>query len=602
MWLLTSTSVVVRAVKSSGNEGARKPRPNEARARMPRVGCQRSAAFGFQLVPKSLYRSRRTASCASSPRSKGTSSSANAASTSRGAALRRVVAVACHGLGDRRLDVVEGLVPPLAADRDGERSGRQLEQRLAGVAVDRPRDAGGAAQRAAHLGGGEQGVAGRPGRAERVDQAAVERALDGDRIDIPAHQAVRRVAGRDRDRRVVVPAGEVAPEADQCAPVVGAGIAGARPERDGPVAHVMEVARETEALRVVRARRRHVDLDHAVRGDAVDGCRRDPVARAVRFVEGLGEGLVIGGEPQRASGQHAGLRERREIVGLARVVVVAATVPEHGRAVAGRCGRIGVAADDRDVGRKVARRRAVQAELRHVGGRRERAVARRQLAVLQVIDDGEDVVAVGGHVADAAAERAARLRAAAAFAVARRGRRHDAAKIPAHHDVDDAGDRVAAVDRRGAVLQDLDPLDGGQRDRVQVDADLLGAEGVVGQAAAVQQDQRRRRAEAAQRCAREAGLGVVADVERIGPGIDTGRHPGDQLLRRLHAAALDLLAADDLHRQRCLGVDAADARTDDLDLVQHRGLAVGDGRAAPGERDGRDPGPACRCAPHVTSA
>jgi len=35
-------------------------------------------------------------------------------------------------------------------------------------------------------------------------------------------------------------------------------------------------------------------------------------------------------------------------------------------------------------------------------------------------------------------------------------------------DVDDAGDRVRAVDRRRAVLEDLDALDHAERDRVEV--------------------------------------------------------------------------------------------------------------------------------------
>jgi hypothetical protein len=70
--------------------------------------------------------------------------------------------------------------------------------------------------------------------------------------------------------------------------------------------------------------------------------------------------------------------------------------------------------------------------------------------------------------------------------------------VLARDEVDHAADRVGAVERRGAVLQHLDALDRGGRDVVQVDAGVVAGRSEVGQAAAVQQHQRGRGADAAQ--------------------------------------------------------------------------------------------------------
>ena len=65
-------------------------------------------------------------------------------------------------------------------------------------------------------------------------------------------------------------------------------------------------------------------------------------------------------------------------------------------------------------------------------------------------------------------------------------RAFDAFEIVAHDEVDDAGDRVRAVDRRRAAGDDLGPRDQRRRDGVEV-GDLLGAGD--GEAAAVDQHQ-----------------------------------------------------------------------------------------------------------------
>jgi hypothetical protein len=45
---------------------------------------------------------------------------------------------------------------------------------------------------------------------------------------------------------------------------------------------------------------------------------------------------------------------------------------------------------------------------------------------------------------------------------------HRPVELLARDDVDDARDRVRAVDRRRAILEDLDAVDHGERDRVEV--------------------------------------------------------------------------------------------------------------------------------------
>ncbi len=138
-------------------------------------------------------------------------------------------------------------------------------------------------------------------------------------------------------------------------------------------------------------------------------------------------------------------------------------------------------------------------------------------------------------------------------------------EVAPRDEVDDAGDGVAPVQGRCAVLEDLDALDGGQRNRVQVDA--RSVERIVGQASSVQQHQGSHRPEPPQRCGRLARRAVVSDAQRLRRAIGVGGQLADELLRGLHAAVVDLLAPDDLDRQGRLGVDAADARPDDLDLL-----------------------------------
>src|SRR5699024_4090362 len=90
-------------------------------------------------------------------------------------------------------------------------------------------------------------------------------------------------------------------------------------------------------------------------------------------------------------------------------------------------------------------------------------------------------------------------------------------------DVDHAGDRVGAVDRGRTVLHDLDALDGGGGQHVEVErADLAAGTGRAG-ALAVKQDQGTVGTEATQRQGLHAGAAfdyeageLVADLGRAG--------------------------------------------------------------------------------------
>jgi hypothetical protein len=141
-------------------------------------------------------------------------------------------------------------------------------------------------------------------------------------------------------------------------------------------------------------------------------------------------------------------------------------------------------------------------------------------------------------------------------------------------EVDHAADRVGAVDRRSAVLQHFDALDRRHRDRIQVDRRALHAVGR--HAAAVQQDQGRVGALAAQvgrARAVVAALGAGGDVgvrRQVVGTVAVDVQVGDQLLGGDDALVFQLLAADDFERQRAFLGDALDA----LPVISTRWIPV----------------------------
>src|SRR6185437_11785525 len=196
--------------------------------------------------------------------------------------------------------------------------------------------------------------------------------------------------------------------------------------------------------------------------------------------------------------------------------------------------------------------------------------------LVRVGNRSEEVVAVLREIAET--ERPGCL-VPVASAAARRDRtirRHlGTGVVAARNEIDDPCDRVRAVDRRCAVLQDFHPLDRVERNGREVDpADALDFARESFDSMPVQQDQRELSAEPAQRrrlgreCRRADGAGerdLVYGADR--------RNRLKQLRNGRRARLFDLLARDDLDGQRAFPFDALDVRAGHLDPNVGRGLA-----------------------------
>ena len=91
-------------------------------------------------------------------------------------------------------------------------------------------------------------------------------------------------------------------------------------------------------------------------------------------------------------------------------------------------------------------------------------------------------------------ERGAILRTVAVFGGAKAQRQLGTAKTAVHHVIHHPRDRVGAVDRRGAVAQDIDPLDAAIRELVDVhgqgrNAVFVPTDRMGGDATAIEQDE-----------------------------------------------------------------------------------------------------------------
>ncbi len=211
--------------------------------------------------------------------------------------------------------------------------------------------------------------------------------------------------------------------------------------------------------------------------------------------------------------------------------------------------------------------------MRDVAGRRERAVGRDQCRVFLPVERDECVEAIPGQVAPS--ERSCRLIviAAAMLGHPRLAGGLGTREILARDEVDDTCDGVGAVDRGGAILQYLDSVDRGQRDNAEVDGSAQ--ERIVRQPPPVQQDQRVEVTDAAKVRARQPGVQRVADRQRVVGAVDIGGHVCQQFGRRRPIAAQDLVAADDLHGQRRLAVDACAMREPVTSIRMGSGSATG---------------------------
>jgi len=322
---------------------------------------------------------------------------------------------------------------------------------------------------------------------------------------------------------------------------------------------VDERAQAVALDRVVGAALLHVQHARG-RGEAAEAAGLAVAQRGIDAEAGADVVLAAGEE---------GLVADRGVAGGHGVVVVGAGVAVHPEAVA--------------VAGEARQRAAVLAFLA------------RRVRVLDVV-----VVAVAGAAADVAADlvaaeddaarvvRGAHQQAAALGAgaeqqrgllgVAAAHRRVAAAvahlatlEVLAQDDVDHAADGVGAVQRRGAVGQDLDPFHRRQRDGVEVGRGA-GARRVR-RAAAVDQHQGAVGADAAHVHLRHR-LGAAARARAEAAERGEGA-VAQQLGHRDVAAGVDRGAVDHGDRDRALDVGALEARAGDGDPVQGLCLAGG---------------------------
>ena len=287
---------------------------------------------------------------------------------------------------------------------------------------------------------------------------------------------------------------------------------------------------------VVRAAGEHVDaLD---RRQDVEIVLEVPAAEAVVLVR---------------RGAHA--RQRLELAGLAVRVRRA-----HGRHVAEE-------APLEEAAQRVAATRVGQAhEAQVVGPDVLPALVHRVGVLLLVVERDVRVVAVFREVADAGSDRRAVLVALAVGAGAGRAGDREARVLLAQDHVDHAGHRVGTVDRRCAVLQHLDALDGVERNLRQVDVRNVAVvgEAEVRHAAAVDEHERVVGAQAAQRYG-GSGRGEAVGERRADRAVVVRGDLPHHVVDRLQAGGLDVLARDGLDGRGGLGVDPLDVGAGDTD-------------------------------------
>lgn len=189
------------------------------------------------------------------------------------------------------------------------------------------------------------------------------------------------------------------------------------------------------------------------------------------------------------------------------------------------------------------------------------AFASKDVALLVVTSGEQDAALVGGvtggnaEVVDIAETVTGGADVASGFG---------AAEIATGDDVDHAADGVGAVHRRGAVLEDLDALDDGGRDGVEVHR-RVGAGTARNVAAAVDQNQSSASTEATQADARGSAAAIVElDVDAVGLRREVLQDVAD----RDEAGGVDFGPVEYGHRSRRVGDFAPNCRTgDDDDLA-----------------------------------
>ena len=156
-----------------------------------------------------------------------------------------------------------------------------------------------------------------------------------------------------------------------------------------------------------------------------------------------------------------------------------------------------------------------------------------------------------------------------------------AAEIATGNVVDDAGDGIGTVDGGGAVAEDVDALNalGGELVDVGVeggDAAVVGGDGVRGEPAAVEEDERVARADAAEVdvgiVAAGVGAAVLGFVER---NIGHLREGGEHLNGREGIADLDLLDVENGDGENLFLIEAFDISAGDGEGLEFQDVLFG---------------------------
>ena len=203
-----------------------------------------------------------------------------------------------------------------------------------------------------------------------------------------------------------------------------------------------------------------------------------------------------------------------------------------------------------------------------IGAAGEGAAAVGDRVALEGVEGGEPAAFAAAEFA-AGGQRGLEAAAVAVLGDAPAGAQFGAAEIAARDVVDDAGDGIGAVDGGRAVAEDVDAFDalGGELVDVGVeggDAAVVGGDGVGGEAAAVEEDERVAGADTAEVdvgvVAAGVGAAVLGFVER-----DVGhlREGGEHFDRGEGIADLDLLDVENGDRENFFLVEAFDVGAGD---------------------------------------
>ena len=382
-------------------------------------------------------------------------------------------------------------------------------------------------------------------RAKGVDVAVLKTLLDARQVDVPAAEGVVDIVAREGQRRAVLETGRHAlsrqqqPLRDRAHRVAALPGRRRQPVGDAALAQAIEVLRRP-AGDPERAALWH---EHAHRRRAL------PCHGFVLRAQVLDPEHLAGRDPYGSLRQPGALLVLRQQVQVAHEVVAAARAVRRRdrlrrRTAASQRGveAVQIAGECRRASAK-ARHAAICAAAHAAPG--EAAVLRSDALLAAQVERAGNVQAVRGQVAVACGERDIGGGATVLLRLFASYRQLHPLQIAFQDEVDDAGDRAAAVDRRRAFAQHLDAIDQRHRDGVQIDRTAVV--GMVRQSPAIQQHQCLGGPQAAQvdfgHAAGEFAHALRQALVRL-----VGSNAANRLLGGLHTRACQLVGADDGYR------------------------------------------------------